>query len=52
MHGGLLMTNQDMLELVLFEKFVVNVKNLAAGVAEYVLDLFLLQAPDYDFCAS
>ncbi len=51
-HSGLLMTNQNMLELVLFEKFVVNKKNRAAGIAEYIFDLFLLQAPDYNFCAS
>jgi hypothetical protein len=52
MNGSLLMPNQDMLELVLFEQFVINKENRAAGIAEYVLDLFLLQAPDYDFCAS
>jgi hypothetical protein len=52
MHSGLLMTNQNMLELVLLEKFVINIKNRAAGVAEHILDLFLVQAPDYDFCAS
>jgi hypothetical protein len=46
------MTNQDMLELVLLEQFVINVKNRPAGIAEYVFDFFLLQAPDYDFCAS
>jgi len=46
------MANQHMLELVLLEKFVVNIENRAAGVAEYVFDFFLLQAPDYNFCAS
>jgi hypothetical protein len=40
------------LELVLLEKFVVNIKNRAAGIAEHVFDLFLLQAPDYNFCAG
>jgi hypothetical protein len=52
MNGSLLMANQDMLELVLFKEFVVNKEDRAAGIAEYVLDLFLLQAPDYNFCAG
>jgi hypothetical protein len=51
-HGRLLMTNEDMLELVLLEQFVVNVKNRAARIAENVLDPLLLQAPDYYFRAS
>jgi hypothetical protein len=51
-YSVLLVTNQDMLELVLLEQFVIYVENRPAGIAEYVFDLFLLQAPDYDFCAS
>ena len=48
MHGRLFMADQNMLDLVLLEQFVVNMKNRAAGIAEYIVDLFFLQAPDYN----
>ena len=52
MHCSLFVTNQDVFELVLLEQFVVYIENRAAGIAEHIFDFFLLQAPDYDFCAG
>jgi hypothetical protein len=52
MHRSLLVTNEDMLELVLLEEFVVDIKHRAAGIAEYILDFLFLQASDYNFRAS
>jgi hypothetical protein len=49
MDGALLMAHQHMTDLVLLEEFVVNEQHRAAGVAENILDLFFLQAPDYNF---
>jgi hypothetical protein len=46
------MADKDMLELVLLEQFVINIKDRAAGIAEHIFDFFLLQAPDYNFCAG
>jgi hypothetical protein len=40
------MADQDVLDLVLLEQFVVNMQNRAAGIPENVLDLLFLQAPD------
>ncbi|MDT4858074.1 hypothetical protein FQZ97_925250 [compost metagenome] len=50
-HGGLLVTNQDMLEFVLLENRVVDVKHRAAGVAENVFHAFIGQAAHDDIGA-
>ena len=42
------MTNQNMLNLILFEQLIVNMENRPAWIAEYIFDLFFLQAPDYN----
>jgi hypothetical protein len=47
MNRRLLVSNQDVLELVLLEDFVVDVEDGAAGISEDVLDALFLQAP-YD----
>ncbi len=47
-NASLLVANQNMLDLILLEQLVVNVQNRPAGVAEHVVDLFFLQAPDYN----
>jgi hypothetical protein len=52
MYGALLVTDQDMLDLILLEQFVVEVENRSAGIAENVFRLFFLQAPDYNFRTS
>ena len=49
---ALFVTHQHMLDLVLLEELVVDVEDRAARVAEDVLDAFLLQATDDDFCPS
>jgi len=48
MDGGLLMANQDVLDLILLEEFVIYMQNRTTRVAENVLDLFFLEAPDYN----
>jgi hypothetical protein len=48
MHCRLLVANQNMLDLILLEQRVINVKDRPARIAEYVFDLFFLQAPDYN----
>jgi len=45
-HGGLLMTHEDVTDVVLLEKRVVQEKDCAARIPEHVVDLFLLQTPD------
>jgi E3 ubiquitin-protein ligase DOA10 len=50
-HGGLLMTYQNVLEFVLPEDGIINFQNRAAGVAEQKFDPFFLQATDQDFRA-
>jgi hypothetical protein len=52
MDGSLLVADQDVLELVLFEQLVVDIQHRAAGIAENEFDLFFLEAPDYNFCAG
>ncbi|MPN16094.1 hypothetical protein SDC9_163432 [bioreactor metagenome] len=52
MNGGLLMANQDVLDVLLLEKGVVNMQNGTAWVTEHIIDLFFLQAPDYNFCTA
>ena len=51
-HGALLVAHQDVLDLVLLEELVVDVEDRAAGIAEDVLDAFLLQAADDDLGAG
>jgi hypothetical protein len=48
MHCGLLVAHQNMLDLILFEQRIINVKNRPTRIAEYIFDLFFLQAPDYN----
>src|SRR5690606_13122836 len=50
-HGSLLVTNQNVLELVLLENRVVDVQHRAAGIAENVLDAFFGQAAHDDIGA-
>lgn len=52
MNGGLLVANQNVLDLILLEKCVINVQNGTTGVTEHTIDLFFLQAPDYNFCTA
>jgi hypothetical protein len=51
MDSRLLMPDQNVLDLILFEQFVVNKQYRAARVAENMFDLFFLEAPDYNLCA-
>ena len=50
MHRGLLMANQDVLELFLLEDGVVDIENRATGIAKDMLDTFFLKASNDDFC--
>jgi hypothetical protein len=52
MHSGLLVTHQNVLELVLLEDFVVDRQDRPAGVAEYELNAFLLKTSDGDLGAG
>ena len=52
MDGALLVAHQHMTHLVLLEQLVVNEQHRAAGIAENIVDLFFLQAPDYNFRTS
>jgi len=49
MNSCLFVPNQNMLDLILLEKCVVNVQNGTTRVTEYTINLFFLQAPDYNF---
>jgi hypothetical protein len=49
MDGGLFMAHKDVTDLVLLEKLVVDVQDGATGIAEKIIDLFFLEAPDYNF---
>jgi hypothetical protein len=51
-NSGLLVANQNVLDLILLEKCVIDVKNGPTRVAEYTIHLFFLQAPDYNFCTA
>jgi hypothetical protein len=48
-HGGLLVAYQHVADRFLLEERVVDEEDRAARVAEDILDLFFLQAPDYNF---
>ncbi len=50
-NSRLLVSHQNVLDLVLFEDFVVDVEHGPTGVAKKVLDLFFLEAFHQDFCA-
>ncbi|MCE1172918.1 hypothetical protein [Azovibrio restrictus] len=52
MHRSLLVAYQNMLYLILLEKFVIDVQDGTAGIPENMFHLFFLQAPDYNFCAG
>ena len=52
MNSGLLMSDQHMLNGVLFVKSVVNVKNSTAGIAPNVLNILGLKGFDEDFCTT
>ncbi len=49
MDCSLLVANQNMFDLLLLEKGVVNMQNGPTGVTEHTFDLFFLEAPDYNF---
>jgi hypothetical protein len=48
MYRALLMAHKHMANLVLFEQLVVDEKHGPARIAEDVVNLFFLQAPDYN----
>ena len=50
--GALFVADQDVLDLLLFEKLVVDVEHGAAGITEDVLHTFVLKATDDNFCAG
>jgi hypothetical protein len=41
-----------MLDLFLLEKGIIDVQNGTTRVTENTIDLFFLQAPDYNFCTA
>ncbi len=47
-NGCLLVADENVLHLILLEERIINVQHGATGIAENVLDLFFLQAPDYN----
>ena len=49
LHGRLFVADQDMTNSFLLKQSVINVQHGTAGIAEDILDLFFLQAPDYNF---
>jgi len=51
-HRALLVTHQDVLDLVLLEQLVVDEQHGAPGVAEHVFDPLFLQAAHHDFGAG
>ena len=51
MNSRLLVSHQDVLDLVLLKDFVVDVEHGATGVAKKVLNLFFLETLHQDFCA-
>ncbi len=51
-NGSLLVAYQDVTYLLLLEQRVINEKHCTARIAEHIVDLFFLQAPDYNFRPS
>src|SRR5207244_9725240 len=51
MYRALFVPDQHVLELVLLEQLVIDIEDRAARIAEDVLDAFLLEAADHNFCA-
>ena len=51
-HRALLMTDQNMADMVLLENLVVNRENGAAGIAEYDLDALIDQGLDDHACTG
>ena len=49
MDGSLFVAYQDVTNLLLLEKFVVNMQDCAARIAKEIFDLFFLETPDYNF---
>jgi hypothetical protein len=52
MNGGLFVANQDVLNLVLLEQFVVNGQDGAAGIAEDYLYALINQGFEDDLCSQ
>jgi len=52
MDSSLLVPDQHVLDLILFEQLVIQVQNGTARIAEHIVDLFFLQAPDYNLCTG
>ncbi len=48
MYCSLFVANQNMFDLILLEQRIINVKDRPTRIAEYIFDLFFLQAPDYN----
>ncbi|EKE18389.1 MAG: hypothetical protein ACD_10C00010G0007 [uncultured bacterium] len=49
---SLLMAHENVLDLVLPEKSIVDMENGTTWVTEHTIHLFFLQAPDYNFCTA
>lgn len=52
MNSRLFVANKNVFDLILLEKGVVDMQNGTTGVSENTIDLFFLQAPDYNFCTA
>ena len=50
MQRALLVTHEDMLDLILLEQLVINKQHRAARITEHVFDSFFLQAAHNNFC--
>ena len=52
MAGALLVTHENVLDIVLLEQLVINGKNCAARIAEKVLDTIVAQCPHHNLGAG
>ena len=52
MAGALLVTDEDMLDIVLLDDLVIDRQDGAAGITEDVLDALVFQGPDDHFRAG
>jgi hypothetical protein len=48
MYCRLFVANQNMFDLILLEQRIINMEYRPTRIAEYIFDLFFLQAPDYN----
>ena len=52
MHCPLFVAHENVLDTILVEQRVVQIEHSAAGIAEHMFDIFLLQAAHDDFRAA